>query len=787
MRKIMLLFTALAITMQVTAAPVDVTTARATAQEFTIGQSHSARRAAPASTSDIKLVYTELNTAHADQALFYIFNTDDSYIIVAGDDRAQDVLAYGDTPFDVNDIPDGMRYWLDCYKQELEYLQNHPDLVVEKTSRRAPARQGESVQPLLTALWGQGGPYNYQCPTSNGQRCVTGCPATSLTMVFYYWKYPTGPTPVVPGYVTSSLHLYLPDLPSTTFDWDNMLDVYRGGYSSAQANAVAALMRYVGQAEEMDYTPEASGSYGENILETVKFFGYDQDAQLVYKTRWNGTENYTNEEWAQIMQDELFAGRPMVMCAYANSMTGLSGHAFNVDGYDGEQDMYHVNWGWNGSSNGYFVLNSFRGSSMTFNMVQQLIIGIEPPATGPKIKVSSPRVKLSSFVDCKTSSSLTIKGALLNSPVELSLDDENGVFSIDSERLYPGELTSGKRLSVSYTPTSTGTHTAILTLKSNGAQDVKITLTGTAILETYDPVMLDITSDGNSSIQASWNDRTPKHNVSSYTLEVAKKPYSELSLQEQISSANASWSGTSDCSSHLDEITANPGWSGSRVYLGENYLRLGTNNAKGWLETPALDMRDGKGWITVKVTATSTGADSSSPLKVSCGDHDSIVTLTPEAAEYCILLPCPAEQGVKLKLTNGITGKRVLIHSIQVLTGDDASPIDTSTAFYIENITGTSYTLSGLTPDTYAICVQAVYTDGGRSAWSNRTDMAVKGEIGDVNLDGEINIADVNAIVDVMLAGHPSRRTTTNCDINGDGEITIGDINMVIDKILAGL
>ena len=65
--------------------------------------------------------------------------------------------------------------------------------------------------------------------------------------------------------------------------------------------------------------------------------------------------------------------------------------------------------------------------------------------------------------------------------------------------------------------------------------------------------------------------------------------------------------------------------------------------------------------------------------------------------------------------------------------------------------------------------------------------MAVRGKIGDVNLDGEINIADVNAIVDVMLAGQPSRRTTTNCDINGDGEISIGDINMVIDKILAGL
>ena len=53
---------------------------------------------------------------------------------------------------------------------------------------------------------------------------------------------------------------------------------------------------------------------------------------------------------------------------------------------------------------------------------------------------------------------------------------------------------------------------------------------------------------------------------------------------------------------------------------------------------------------------------------------------------------------------------------------------------------------------------------------------------GDVNGDGEITVADVNAIVEAIL-GHGS---TPACDVNGDGEITVADINVVINIILAG-
>ena len=56
------------------------------------------------------------------------------------------------------------------------------------------------------------------------------------------------------------------------------------------------------------------------------------------------------------------------------------------------------------------------------------------------------------------------------------------------------------------------------------------------------------------------------------------------------------------------------------------------------------------------------------------------------------------------------------------------------------------------------------------------------GIYGDVNGDGEVTVADVNAIIDFILG----KSTNPACDVNGDGEITIADVNAVINIILAG-
>ena len=50
-----------------------------------------------------------------------------------------------------------------------------------------------------------------------------------------------------------------------------------------------------------------------------------------------------------------------------------------------------------------------------------------------------------------------------------------------------------------------------------------------------------------------------------------------------------------------------------------------------------------------------------------------------------------------------------------------------------------------------------------------------------MNGDGEVNIADVNALIDAVLSGDTSNSA---CDVNADGEINVADVNAVIDMIL---
>ena len=61
-------------------------------------------------------------------------------------------------------------------------------------------------------------------------------------------------------------------------------------------------------------------------------------------------------------------------------------------------------------------------------------------------------------------------------------------------------------------------------------------------------------------------------------------------------------------------------------------------------------------------------------------------------------------------------------------------------------------------------------------------DLILEIPFGDVNGDLEVNIADVNAVINVILGGVNIPRA----DVNNDGEVNIADVNAVIDIILSG-
>ena len=372
-------------------ATTDVNTARSTASNYLkhYASNTPGSLRAPA-IADIKLAYAETSAIDSNSHTYYAFNIDGGgFIIVAGEDRAYPVLGYSDQGhLDYNNLPDNFKALMRGYKEEIEYLQAHPELNITPAVRSS---RGTGVAPLTKSTWGQEMPYYLQCPVYNGEYCVVGCVATAMAQVMYYWRYPAS-CDELSSYYCYEIGQTIPALPSTSFDYNKMLPSYchwdwdlneliQDTYTDAQAQEVAKLGRYCGQAVDMSYSPEGSGAYTFSQLSAMKDFGYSSEAVDVEKNGWWGLgENYTTEEWEAMIKEELDLRRPIL---YSANDPAAGGHAFICDGYNSE-GLFHFNFGWYGTCDGWYVSTALNmthrdGEALHFNSSHEMLLGVVPP------------------------------------------------------------------------------------------------------------------------------------------------------------------------------------------------------------------------------------------------------------------------------------------------------------------------------------------------------------------------------------------------------------------------
>ena len=709
MKQFLLLAAAMLATMQLMAANVNVETAREKAVSFLTGKAVNGRLMSP-KEPQVKWIHQEMNSGNVQQAAYYIVNTEAGFVVVAGDDRAQSILAYGDAPLtdsSLSDLPENMRFWLSYYKQQMEALQARPGMMVKKSMIKAG---GQSVEPMIEAMWDQGDPYYGMCPMAGDRRAQTGCAATSLAQVFYKWKFPTGPTPVLPGYTTQEWQIELPALPSIRFDWDNMLPTYTIFSPDDNKRAVAQLMRYIGQAEHMDYTAEYGEAYENDILAACHTFGY-MSAHVAYKSVLydNGVDSVyiDNDTWNEMLQGELVAGRPVVYCAISPNpgYDNYVGHAFNVDGYNAQDGTYHVNWGWSGKGNGYFALNAFIDGNYSYNLGQLMVMGIEPPAP----------------------------------------------------------------------------------------------------IESYTPVMLpaDSTYINLTEFRAEWTDETAAENVTSYTLEVTTEDGSEPGVYEKMLTetfAGATSNGSRPIS-NFNSYCDNTGWTGSNVYEARKALRLGGGGSPGILTSPAVDMTQSGGKMTVVVTmAPYQSTDVNVPVTISCGNSMESFVVTEEVTQT-VVLNCDADasQQVTISATDGSNTKRLAVSRVEIYSATASAakmllsvPVETgdSTSRLITDITDRFYTVRDLTAGgTFNYRVKAYYVNLTESEWSNVETVTLFANtpaysMGDVNHDGHVDIDDITALIARVLGDNTGEFYEDVANIDGQGGIDIDDVTALISIVL---
>ena len=338
-------------------------------------------------------------------------------VIISNDDAIKPVLGYTDAPMGENVAP-GFLWWVQTINASLEIMLS--DDAQPVTVERNAAYQ-VAVPELLTTKWGQDLPYNKLCPeyTEKGvsTHYVTGCVATAMAQIMNYHKYPLQGAGRYsyrynPG--DGATLTLVADFKNTTYDWDNMLDEYVAGtYNEVQANAVATLMYHCGVSVKMNYTKDGSGAYTADACRALrKYFVYNSNIKC-YDRRF-----FPVDEWMQIIYREINDKCPVLY----GGQSSAGGHEFVFDGYD-EDGLVHVNWGWNGSEDGYFDIASLNG----FSSGQQMVV--VRPATDDRF--TEPYKSLwglnGDLTITKFADNLTVKtGTLYN----LDVDDFVGAVSL---------------------------------------------------------------------------------------------------------------------------------------------------------------------------------------------------------------------------------------------------------------------------------------------------------------------------------------------------------------------
>ena len=353
------------------AAPVDEQKARQLASDFLSNMSPHGTR-----SGNSELTRAVTGVADGNDAAIYVFNSDNSFVIISADDRTPAVLGYSDHGvYDMKKAPDGL-------KAMLGWLQAS---VRNYSTTRGEVSIHDAIKPLLTTKWNQHSPYNLFCPYDevNDAPSVTGCVATAMAQIMKYHEWPSA------------------------YDWSLMKDEYDSGDESAAAQEVAKVMKDAGASVYMKYSANGSFANADGISEAFRnTFGYSISTELVSRAY------FTAQEWDELIYSNLenkmpvyYGGTAIDIDDSKGYLQGVEGgHGFIVDGYDGK-GLYHVNWGWGGLSDGFFLLSLLdpdnQGAGGTsgsegYTIRVSAIVGIKPVKPTEKA-VSARRLRASSF------------------------------------------------------------------------------------------------------------------------------------------------------------------------------------------------------------------------------------------------------------------------------------------------------------------------------------------------------------------------------------------------------
>jgi len=363
---------------------------------------------------------SELRDKETDELLSFVFELSPiGYIVVSPDTRIRPIIAYSySSDFSWEEVLQNillhmlrvdLAYRLEAVEKGAvseDVIRSNErlwDIYLGKVSGVKPPIAAYTWGPWITfPTWNQGAPYWNNCPLDSvtGLRCVVGCVATALAQILNYWQYPSSVT-----FLASDNYSYSYDPGdgngtrnmSITATTANLASInYNNSYPNDTTKA--QLSYAAGVSVHMMYTSAASGTWTQFVANALvggvpqvytwpnswnrQVWGYTTaDFRTMTDNNYSSPYYVNSTAFYSQLLASMQAGRPATL-----GISGpLGGHEIVCDGYRTTGE-YHLNFGWGGSTDGWYFLPITLPPGL--NVVDDAAMNIQPPSSRAVFRVT---------------------------------------------------------------------------------------------------------------------------------------------------------------------------------------------------------------------------------------------------------------------------------------------------------------------------------------------------------------------------------------------------------------
>ena len=398
---------------------------------------------------------------------FYVINfKNGGYVIVSADFSATPILGYNPTEnYIEKNIPGNYQSILNDFKSQIykaKLMALRPDSLTNERwksielktlfSLKSGNQSVAAIGPLIEAHWRQGSDFNALCPTYYETHAKVGCVAVAMGQILYDQKFPIvgrGTTTYDDSKIVVSTR-FLPDYGVQYADFGNAYYDYVTMNISTATSESQELLYHCGVAAIMDYGSEESGAFVKNAKAALKnHFRY---LYPIYLEK----VNFTYDEWKNLILTHLNNNLTVL---YAGN-NGDKGHAFIVDGYDGN-NFFHMNFGWGIGKDDWVALDAI----LSYNLEQEAIFNICKPTSLAFYNMST---DLSGKIVSNTLVSTSILSGVIKNNSILSLQTESSIILKKGFKVEKGSIFYG---SCRFVPFSYYSNTNITQIYTGNSSD----------------------------------------------------------------------------------------------------------------------------------------------------------------------------------------------------------------------------------------------------------------------------------------------------------------------------